>query len=610
MRMRKMFSAVLAGICLVATLNFFPQNVVLADSDEAAYWRSFESRYYYDHALSDQQKEIYDQMHDRLEEVLLSDETLEYVEFDLSRYRFDNKEETWFYANDVLLYVIHCSPQFYYWEYSYPVYSNIDGQEYLTSIRLTLLPDLQDGAARREYTAKLKKSLDSYISEVPADALPEEKERIIHDLMIDRIVYEDYLLPSGASTTQGIFSAAMGHTICMGYADLFEALMNRLGVECVVVCGTGHAWNLINLHGYCYLVDVTADDCFEPYAYARYNDRGDIYKIEGLWVSVSSDIELLYDNLDDDPEGNYKYTNYSSRYVHKGADTYFILNDFDDDKGRLALYIDGDDTDFEWIAYNGMTYKVKNSSTAGKKADFSDFVERLYVVALCRDSEKAGKDFWCEHVGNGELTGADCARCFLTSEEFKGRELDNSAFVKTLYRVFFNREALEDPEGFKFWLDSLESTSRENVIEGFINSPEWVDVCSRYGVKSGSNYKKTVASDNAIAFATRLYTECLGRDPEEGGLKYWSLGLTNQELTGTKAAREFFYSEEFKSLGVDNNEYVNRLYKTFMGRDPEEDGFNYWMNALSNGMTRDEVFDFFSTCQEFTDICKEYSIIR
>ena len=65
-----------------------------------------------------------------------------------------------------------------------------------------------------------------------------------------------------------------------------------------------------------------------------------------------------------------------------------------------------------------------------------------------------------------------------------------------------------------------------------------------------------------------------------------------------------------ESLGVDNKEYVTRLYKTFMGRDPEEDGFNYWMNALSNGMTRDEVFDFFSTCQEFTDICKEYSIIR
>ena len=125
-----------------------------------------------------------------------------------------------------------------------------------------------------------------------------------------------------------------------------------------------------------------------------------------------------------------------------------------------------------------------------------------------------------------------------------------------------------------------------------------------------ANIKKEVASDNAIAFATRLYTECLGREPEEAGLKYWSLGLTNQELTGTQAAQEFFYSDEFLGLNIDDKEYVTRLYKTFMGRDPEEDGFNYWMDKLSVGTTRDEIFDFFSTCQEFTKICEDYSIIR
>ena len=47
-----------------------------------------------------------------------------------------------------------------------------------------------------------------------------------------------------------------------------------------------------------------------------------------------------------------------------------------------------------------------------------------------------------------------------------------------------------------------------------------------------------------------------------------------------------------------------------MGREPEDDGLSYWLQELENGMTRDQVFDFFSGCTEFTDICKEYGILR
>ena len=123
--------------------------------------------------------------------------------------------------------------------------------------------------------------------------------------------------------------------------------------------------------------------------------------------------------------------------------------------------------------------------------------------------------------------------------------------------------------------------------------------------------KATKASKNATAFASRLYTECLGREPEEGGLNYCSLSLTNQERTGTQAAKEFFYSPEFKDKNLGDEEYVNRLYKTFMGREPEAEGKAYWLEQLGNGsMNRDQVFDFFSTCEEFTGICNSYAISR
>ena len=249
---------------------------------------------------------------------------------------------------------------------------------------------------------------------------------------------------------------------------------------------------------------------------------------------------------------------------------------------------------------------------SGSAGSFEDFVERLYVVALGRASEADGKAHWCKVVGNGSYTGADAARFFFTCPEFEGKNLSNEDYVKTLYATFFDRNATDDPDGYNFWLSKINDWGRRRVLEGFIDSAEWCNICADYGVRSGaSTAKATRASKNATDFATRLYTECLGRDPETDGLNYWSLSLTNQERTGSQAAKEFFYCPEFKDKNLGDEEYINRLYKTFMGRNPDDDGKNYWLGQLGNGtMNRDQIFDFFSTCEEFTDICNQYAILR
>ncbi|MBO7448821.1 MAG: DUF4214 domain-containing protein [Clostridiales bacterium] len=280
---------------------------------------------------------------------------------------------------------------------------------------------------------------------------------------------------------------------------------------------------------------------------------------------------------------------------------------------NLSLDLKGGQTYYFYFMGYDPTHslKLKVASKSNLGGGFEDFVERLYVVALNRPSEKEGKDYWCELVGNGTLTGADCARFFLTSSEFKGRNLSDEDFLKVLYKTFFDRDAANDPDGFNFWMNSLKSVGKDTVVEGFINSPEWCDICATYGVKSGApTAKATKASKNAIAFATRLYTECLGREPEEGGLKYWSLGLTNLELTGSQAAHEFFYSKEFNDHNFDNKELITRMYKTFMGREPDTDGLNYWLSNMNNGMTKDQVFNSFVQSQEFTEICAAYAIDR
>ena len=242
---------------------------------------------------------------------------------------------------------------------------------------------------------------------------------------------------------------------------------------------------------------------------------------------------------------------------------------------------------------------------------FEDLVERLYVVALGRDSEPEGKKFWCDEVQSGRRTGSDCALGFLLSEEFINKGLTNDEFVEVLYKTYFDRAS--EAEGKAYWVNALNSGSmdRITVIRCFADSREWCDVCARYGVKSGApTAKATVASSNATKFATRLYTECLGRDAEEDGLKYWSLALTNLEKTGTLAAKEFFYSDEFVGKNTTNEAYVKCLYRTFMGRDAEDDGLNYWVGQLEKGESRASVLEGFANSKEFTEICASYGIDR
>ena len=255
---------------------------------------------------------------------------------------------------------------------------------------------------------------------------------------------------------------------------------------------------------------------------------------------------------------------------------------------------------------------TQQPTPAPSKGTIADFVERLYTVALGRASEKDGKEFWVKEITNGNKTGADCGLFFLTSEEFNNRGLSIENFVETLYQTFFGRAS--EPNGKAYWVGELKSgrKSRADVIWGFIDSKEWCNICADYGVKSGAPTAKAEhASQNAIDFATRLYTCCLGRDPEDGGLKYWSLALTNLEQTGCTAAKEFFMSQEFVNLKLKDDEYIRRLYTTFMGRDPESSEIAYWTGEIKKGtQTRYSIMQFFGQSPEFTEICKKYGIDR
>ena len=255
-----------------------------------------------------------------------------------------------------------------------------------------------------------------------------------------------------------------------------------------------------------------------------------------------------------------------------------------------------------------------NSSTpsVSSEAGVGGFVDRLYSVALGRNPDPAGRADWVAAITERGNTGADAARGFLYSDEFLNKQVSNEDFVRVLYRTFFDREP--DTNGFNGWVAALNNgASKQEVIEGFINSTEWANLCLRYGIASGGTGVPNIEvqpNQQTIDFCTRLYTTCLNRSADQNGLMAWARQLANQRDTGSGAARGFFFSTEFTGQNVSNGEYVTRLYRTFMGREPDTDGFNAWVAQLDEGVSREVVFEGFAQSPEFTRICASYGIIR
>ena len=257
---------------------------------------------------------------------------------------------------------------------------------------------------------------------------------------------------------------------------------------------------------------------------------------------------------------------------------------------------------------NTPSAKPSNASETGT----SGFIDRLYQNILGRNADAAGKADWMNQIMTKGKTGADIAKGFLYSQEFLNKDMSNGEFLEILYKVFFDRAS--DEGGKAHWLRLMSGgMSKQDVIMGFINSTEWANVCLTYGIPSGGTgipNKNIEPNEKVIAFATRLYTTCLERNVDEGGLKYWSTELANMRVSGTKAAWGFFFSDEMINKNLPSDIYITRLYRTFMGREPDQGGFDYWMGRFASGATREEVFYGFANAPEFAKICADYGIVK
>lgn len=237
------------------------------------------------------------------------------------------------------------------------------------------------------------------------------------------------------------------------------------------------------------------------------------------------------------------------------------------------------------------------------------FCERLYQICLGRNPETAGLNYWTEALANGEKSGIEAGLGFVFSTEYTNKNTSNTEYIEMLYQVFLDRTS--DAGGREYWGEMLEQgMSRQYVFQKIAQSEEYTKICQNYGIERGT-YNLTQARDQnpeLTKYINRLYSKVMNRTGEADGLNYWCGQIQSGQKSAVGVAEEFFRTPEFLNKKASNTEYVKVLYRTFMGREADKAGLDYWVGRLNAGENRNVILRSFAGCPEFQNIVKSFGL--
>ncbi len=272
-----------------------------------------------------------------------------------------------------------------------------------------------------------------------------------------------------------------------------------------------------------------------------------------------------------------------------------------------------------------------------REAKIRQFLSRFYFEILGRTEDKKGIDYWTAELTSGRKTGAEVALGFVDSNEFKTNFYPDDIFLEKMYSAFFDRDP--DKEGFTYWSDKLiDGYTREQIVAGFTGSDAFNGLCREYGIKAGNlgieleyplgkpsklefGPRDNIDEAKVEAYVARLYDKALDRkEVAKWEIDYWKTAImtgkepnSGQENVYDPAsviATGFLNSEEYLNRKRTDEEFLTDLYASFFGREPDPEGYNYWLVKMDKGYSRRRIIlEGFGTSEEFKALLREYGFV-
>lgn len=130
------------------------------------------------------------------------------------------------------------------------------------TILVSALKGVGDSPEEQE---ELREQVQRIAGLVDKDSTDLNKVKTVHDWMVRNTVY-DYVNVQNNTLSKVSYTAygalVRKSAVCQGYALAFEKVMQEVNIPCVTVVSDDlhHAWNMVNIDGEWYHVDVTRDD--------------------------------------------------------------------------------------------------------------------------------------------------------------------------------------------------------------------------------------------------------------------------------------------------------------------------------------------------------------
>lgn len=103
------------------------------------------------------------------------------------------------------------------------------------------------------------------------------------------------------------------------------------------------------------------------------------------------------------------------------------------------------------------------------------------------------------------------------------------------------------------------------------------------------------------------YLNILERQPFEKELNYWAMNLEYNIISYQEFIGFLFNSREFGGSNINNKKFVNLVYEGILGRKPDIDGYNYWIDQLDSlGLDRNALLNTILDTDEFKKRSDDY----
>ncbi len=260
MKKSDIFSIILIGGVLLGFVYYFffqdkADNIAvkpLEDKSQYSIYDGSTSYEYWKSTLSTQQQVLYEEIKESFLQFLPSFSTQ--VKGKITVDEFE----------DVYVAVQLDHPEIF-WMKSYSAMSTVT--DAINKDKKIILQYAYTQAEAKEIKGRLEKSYVKIIEEAKTQENDFKKIKLVHDRLVELGTYTKYTDEEYSEFQSMVSIFDTGDTVCAGFTYGFKFIMDNLGIDSISVRDVSHRdqtenhiWNMVNLYGKWYNLDITYDD--------------------------------------------------------------------------------------------------------------------------------------------------------------------------------------------------------------------------------------------------------------------------------------------------------------------------------------------------------------